>query len=112
MGINEYIKFGNKLKEIRQKEGLTQAEMADKLGLKRSTYANYETNKREPDKNTLELISEKLNIDINELIFGQEDDIKCIERARSKMPPNEKQRMMKILKAAFEDYFDDDDDDE
>ncbi|CCK99423.1 TPA: helix-turn-helix transcriptional regulator [Clostridioides difficile] len=62
MGINDFVKLGDKLKSIRDKLGLTQAEMADKLNLKRSTYANYESNKREPNSETLNQICDILGI--------------------------------------------------
>ena len=50
MGINDFIKIGNSLKEIRKNHSLTQEEMAKALNIPRSTYANYESNKREPSK--------------------------------------------------------------
>lgn len=34
-------------------------------------------------------------------------DLKRIERARLKMEPKDKEKMMKILEASFEDYFND-----
>lgn len=37
-----------------------------------------------------------------------DNDIRRIERARSKMPQEEKDLMMKIVKGAFSEYFDDD----
>ncbi|MBI5978346.1 helix-turn-helix transcriptional regulator [Clostridium perfringens] len=62
MGINDFIKIGNSLKEIRKNHSLTQEEMAKALNIPRSTYANYESNKREPSKELLEKISEVFNI--------------------------------------------------
>ena len=62
MGINDFIKIGNSLKEIRKNHSLTQEEMAKALNIPRSTYANYENNKREPSKELLEKISEVFNI--------------------------------------------------
>ena len=62
MGINDFIKIGNSLKKIRKNHSLTQEEMAKALNIPRSTYANYENNKREPSKELLEKISEVFNI--------------------------------------------------
>ncbi len=42
-----------KLKELRKMKGLTQQQVADKLNIGRSTYAQYESNSREPDYETL-----------------------------------------------------------
>ena len=40
--------FGKRLKELRSRLGLSQEGMAERLGVARSTYALYETDKREP----------------------------------------------------------------
>ena len=41
--------FQNIFKRLRNSCGLTQAEMAEKLGISRSTIGMYETGAREPD---------------------------------------------------------------
>ncbi|WP_304341518.1 helix-turn-helix domain-containing protein [Metaclostridioides mangenotii] len=66
MGINDFVKFGDKLKEIRRELNLTQEQMADKLGLKTSTYGNYETNKREPSSEIIKNMADKLNISVDD----------------------------------------------
>lgn len=68
MSLNEFLQVGNNLKRIRLELGLTQALMADKLGLKRSTYANYESNQRTPSSELLKEIASRLNISIEELL--------------------------------------------
>lgn len=40
--------------------------------------------------------------------YGKDADLYRIERARNKMSPKDKKKMMKILEASFEDYFDED----
>lgn len=68
MGLNDILKIGNNLKSYRKKLQLTQAEMAEKIGIPRSTYANYENNTRVPDSETLNKMSEKLNVQIDYLL--------------------------------------------
>lgn len=48
--------FAENLRFLRKREKLTQQEMADKLGVSRSTIAMYENGSREPDFETLEAI--------------------------------------------------------
>lgn len=43
----------------------------------------------------------------NEPKNNDDPDIRRIQRARNNMSPKDKDRMMNILKASFEDYFDD-----
>lgn len=66
--IKRYFKIGDNLKQRRLLLDMNQTEFAKMLGLPRSTYSNYENNNRVPDENTLENISTKLGISIQELI--------------------------------------------
>ncbi|KPU43006.1 helix-turn-helix domain protein [Oxobacter pfennigii] len=57
-----------------------------------------------------------LNIELNTELIKQADleniedeDIRRIERARKKMPKQEREKMIKILELSFEEYFDDED---
>jgi transcriptional regulator with XRE-family HTH domain len=68
LGLNEVIKIGDRLKSYRINLKLTQAEMALKLGLPRSTYANYEKNIREPNTETLNKIAAVFGITVSKLI--------------------------------------------
>ncbi|OQP50303.1 hypothetical protein A4H97_00190 [Niastella yeongjuensis] len=60
--------FANNLSFLRKKKGLTQAEVATALGLKRNTFSNYETTHSEPDLGTLEKIASFFDISIDELV--------------------------------------------
>ncbi len=48
--------LARKLKELRKKSGLTQAELADKLEISASAVGMYEQGRREPDNHTLSKI--------------------------------------------------------
>lgn len=58
------------LKLIRQQRGWTQQQMADVLFVTRQTVSNWENGKSMPDLNMLTDISEKLNVDVNVLLYG------------------------------------------
>ena len=67
-----YVEFGRRLTSLRRQYGLSQAELANKLHMPQSTYANYETGKR---KITLELImqfSQFYSVSPTFLVTGQE----------------------------------------
>lgn len=68
LGINEYIKIGSRIKELRKSKGFTQREMADMLNLSYSTYSNYENNHREPKIEIIEKAAEILGVTIIYLI--------------------------------------------
>ena len=60
--------FQNIFKRLRTSSGLTQAEIAEKLGISRSTIGMYETGAREPDFETLEKIADFFNVDTDFLL--------------------------------------------
>lgn len=60
--------FPNIFKRIRERSGLTQQQMADKLGISRSAIGMYEKGEREPNFETLELIADTFNVDMNFLL--------------------------------------------
>ena len=62
--------FHKYLTVFRKQRGYTQAELANKLGISRSTYANYESGNRSPDLEMLERIGDVLNCSLDEL-FGR-----------------------------------------
>ena len=64
------------LKYLLVRDNLSQAELADKLGVAKSTISMYEVGKREPDFETLEAIADFFNVDMNFLLGkdGSEND--------------------------------------
>lgn len=60
--------FPNIFRKIREQSGLTQQQMADKLGVSRSAVGMYENGEREPNFETLELIADTFNVDMNYLL--------------------------------------------
>ena len=53
--------FASRLKQARREAGLTQAELALRLGIKRSTYGQYEQNRNEPNISLLPALAQILN---------------------------------------------------
>lgn len=65
--------FAERLRELRQLNNITQIEMANKLGLNRVTYTNYERKKSEPSISTLKEIATIFNVSIDYLIAFEDD---------------------------------------
>lgn len=59
--------FKDMLKYFRMREGLSQSELAEKLGVSVSRISMYEVGKREPDFETEEKIADFFNTDLNTL---------------------------------------------
>ena len=63
-------RIGNLIKQIRKDNNLTQAELANKLGVTYQAVSKWETGKNIPDIAVLKQISDEFNIDINDLLNG------------------------------------------
>lgn len=57
--------FANRLKEARLKKGYTQEQIAEKIGVAKSTYTGYEKGNREPNVNTIGRLMEEFDVDAN-----------------------------------------------
>lgn len=53
--------FGDKLKNLRETNNLSQQQLADKLGMSPSAIGMWEQNRRQPDNETLKKIAQKKN---------------------------------------------------
>lgn len=69
------MNFGENLKMIRKKKGLSQRELGEKLGITQQTVAQYEKLKSPPKYETLHRIAESLNIRYTDFLpeFTDED---------------------------------------
>lgn len=65
--------FGKRLKELREKMGYTQRQLADLLKISNSSLAMYELDKREPDNATLARLADFFNVSVDYLL-GRTDD--------------------------------------
>lgn len=66
--------FAEIFKYLRLREDLTQKEMADRLGIAKSTVSMYENGNREPDFELLEQIADYFNVDMNFLLGKDKDE--------------------------------------
>ncbi len=68
MKIGEYLKIGEKIRAVRIKTGLSQKEMAKRLGLGTSAYSNYENSYSEPSVEIMENFCKEAGITLPELL--------------------------------------------
>ena len=67
--MNQYV-TGAVIKELREKNRMTQRELAEQLGVSDKTVSKWETGKGYPDITLLEPIAEAFRISVTELISG------------------------------------------
>ncbi|RKN85666.1 helix-turn-helix domain-containing protein [Paenibacillus ginsengarvi] len=59
---------GDRIAYLREKRGLTQEELSIKLGISRASLSHYETNRRQPDYETLRNIANFFDISLDYLL--------------------------------------------
>ena len=69
------MKFKDNLKQLRNKRGLSQAELAEKLGFSTGLIGMYESGKRKPSYEALEIIADFFNISIDYLMGKESKSI-------------------------------------
>ncbi len=68
-------KVSKNLKKIRTEKKLTQDALAEKLHVTRQAISNWENDKTKPDIESLEMLAEVLEVDIEELIYGEKKSV-------------------------------------
>lgn len=64
--------FGDRLKLLRNRKGLSQSEFAKQIGVSKSSVNMYERGDREPNFETLEAIADYFNVDLDYLMGKSE----------------------------------------
>lgn len=77
------MSFRDRLKEARKKSGLNQDELAEMLGIAKTTISGYETGRREPEIAVLSKIMDVLKVDANYLY---QDEIDFLKNQNSLIP--------------------------
>lgn len=84
------MEFSERLKELRKQAHLTQVELASKLGIVQSSYADWERGKKKPTQDNLVKIAQVLNVSVDYLVGNSEensdelDNIELLFRMNSK----------------------------
>lgn len=99
--------------------GVTPKEVCTFLQIPMPTFSDWINAKTYPRIDKIEMLANYFGVTKAQLVekkpalgsknmTSQDPDIRRIERARKNMSVADKQKMMKILEASFEDYFSDD----
>ena len=95
------MEFSERLKELRKQAHLTQVELANKLGIVQSSYADWERGKKKPTQENLVKIAQILNVSVDYLVGNSEkksdglDNIELLFRMNSKGLTEEEKEVFK-----------------
>lgn len=87
------------LKKVREEKGLSQKEVADKIGVNRVTLSNIENGKRKLDAVTLYKLSKLYNVDPYKLMdYKEPESVKFAYRDKKNITDKAKNKLKKIEK--------------
>ena len=84
------MEFSERLKKLRKDTGLTQVDVASKLGISQQAYASWERGVKNPTQDNLVKIAQVLNVSVDYLVGNSEektdelDNIELLFRMNSK----------------------------
>ena len=84
------MEFSERLKDLRKQAGLTQVDVAEKLGISQPAYASWERGVKKPTQENLVKIAQVLNVSVDYLVGNSEeksdelDNIELLFRMNSK----------------------------
>ena len=70
----EYVDFGTRIKQLRQEMGMTQLELAEKLGLSKQILSLYEAGKRSPKVAQVQKFAGILNVSADYLLGDSSEE--------------------------------------
>ena len=81
-------KIGQFIADTRKQSGLTQKELAERMGISDKTISKWECGNGIPDITYLESLCEALNINVNELLSGKHTKYEIIDFVHKTIIPN------------------------
>ena len=115
---NEYFK--TRIKELREKEGLSMQQLDEKIGVNKSRVGMWENMGSVPRMDALKKISEFFDVSIDYLLGNdntsfldkENKKLNSLQRNLGKLNEKELEKAENMLKAVFEDIFNDEEDDD
>ena len=95
------MEFSERLKDLRKQTGLTQVDVAEKLGISQPAYASWERGVKKPTQENLVKIAKILNVSVDYLVGNSEeksdelDNIELLFRMNSKGLTEEEKEIFK-----------------
>ena len=95
------MKFSERLKDLRKQAGLTQVDVAERLGISQPAYASWERGVKKPTQENLVKIAQTLNVSVDYLVGNSEektdelDNIELLFRMNSKGLKKEEKAVFK-----------------
>lgn len=70
--------IGEKIRDVRKQKGLTQKELADRIGISYVNISRIETGDRNPSYRVIEIIADAMGVSVSRLTAGKRDEAEWI----------------------------------
>lgn len=111
-----FFDTGEKIREIRISENLSQEQLAELASLNRVTIAKYESGRVEPGAHALSRIADALNTSVDILLGRAEpsqepsgapktNESRIISESVDRMPPEAREKALNVLRTIYAEYF-------
>ena len=106
--------LAKRLKELRAKNGLTQATFAEEFSISKGTIAMWETGKRTPDIETIKQIAEYFGVSVDYLVDNEKQDtseqlkddrIVVLARHLQEIPDEDRASLIDNLESTIDMYL-------
>ncbi len=98
----DYMKFGEKVKNLRKDKGLTQTDLAIQLGVSLRTVISYETGKSYPKRREIyAILADCFHIDVNYLLTEDEEFIAQTKEKYEIQCPRQAYELVAEIKVLF-----------
>ena len=91
--------IGERIKSLRKSKGIFQKDLAEKLEVRQSTVAMWETNKREPDAETIAKIADALGV-TTDMLLRENGVSVTLSESNAQLLPSEYIRMIPCFESA------------
>jgi len=100
--------LGQKIKSLRMQINMTQGELADKLGKERSTISSWETNRREPDGETLKDLAHLFKVSTDYLLGNKITATPELQQKKVELTKRDKREIEDAIKQFEEELLSND----
>ena len=91
------VLLGSKIKELRTKYRFTQSELAELVGVTKSSIASYENDSRQPSYSVLKKLARTFNVSTDFLLLGKTDNTLRIDNLK-----DDQIRIIELLISSFQ----------
>ncbi|MBU6213724.1 MAG: helix-turn-helix domain-containing protein [Actinomycetales bacterium] len=102
--MTEAVRFSERLSALLEERGMTQMELADRIGVTRAAMSRYVKGEREPRFVTIARIAQELRIDVEELVASEDELIESTIRivARHRLTDEQRARLQAALNGGID----------